>query len=224
MFEAGHMRDQTGQTLFEVFIQKSVHDGIRADRGHGGQMASWEYHQHHFFLLLAAPERLQCVDDNVKDVERGPGEEEDDTDRDEDGVDLLPPHHLSRPSVRGETLGGLTGEAMTNSGEKQTLRFTILQIQLLEIKVIWSKTAELLDKSKLVADWFWLFSSFDLTCQENVFLLTWCRQFPPPLWATGTGRQSRPRCRLSCCVEAPTSAVRVLYYSRQIINVGGFTS
>ena len=57
-------------------------------------MTGGEYHQHHFLLLLAATERLESIDDNVEYVERGPGEEEDDADRDQNVVDLLPPHHL----------------------------------------------------------------------------------------------------------------------------------
>ena len=35
MFETGEVGDQTGQALLEVFIEKSVHDRIGADRGHG---------------------------------------------------------------------------------------------------------------------------------------------------------------------------------------------
>ena len=57
-------------------------------------MTGREYHQHHFLVLLTAPERLQSIDDNVENVERSPGEEEDDADRDQDCVNLLPPHHL----------------------------------------------------------------------------------------------------------------------------------
>ena len=80
-------------------------------------MAGSEYHQHHFLLLLAASERLEGIDDNVENVERSPGQEEDDADRDENVVDLLPPHHLPGSSVRGKALTGLPGQTTTNSVE-----------------------------------------------------------------------------------------------------------
>ena len=81
-------------------------------------MTGREYHQHHFLVLLTAPERLQSIDDNVENVERSPGQEEDDTDRDQNGVDLLPPDHLPGSPVRGEALAGLSSQTMTNSVEK----------------------------------------------------------------------------------------------------------
>ena len=97
MFEAGHAREEAGQALLEVLVEEAVHDGIGADGGHGGEMTASEQHQHHLLVLLAGVEWLEGVDDNVQDVERSPGEEEDDADRDQHLVCLPPPLHLSRP-------------------------------------------------------------------------------------------------------------------------------
>ena len=211
MFQTGDVRDQTGQALLEVFVEKSVHDRIGADWGHGWQVAGWEYHQHHFLVLLAVTKRLQCIDDNVEYVERSPGQEEDDADRDQNGVDLLPPHHLSWSPVGWETLAGLPRQTMTNSAEnlvkKTTLRFSRDH----------SGDPFIEDWSSLIKD-SWTAWQIQIGCKliltflhvwsEKVGVLTLCRQSPPPHWEPGTGRQSRPRCRLSCCVEGPSSAVR----------------
>ena len=86
--------------MLEVFVQKSIHDGIRADRAHRREVAAREEHQHHFCVLLVVLEGFKYIDDNVKDIERGPRCEEDDTDSDEHPVSFLPSLHLTSSSVR----------------------------------------------------------------------------------------------------------------------------
>ena len=57
-------------------------------------MTGGEYHQHHFLLLFCAAKWLQGIDDNVKNVERSPGEEKYDADCYENLVYFLPSLHL----------------------------------------------------------------------------------------------------------------------------------
>ena len=85
--------------MSEVFIEESIHDGIGADRAHGRKMTTGEEHQHQFCVILRVVEGLENINDDVEDVERRPGEKEDDTDDDQHSVGFLPSFHLPSSSV-----------------------------------------------------------------------------------------------------------------------------
>ena len=99
VFEARHARKETSQALLEVLVEEAVHDRVGADGGHGRQVAAGKQHQHHLLVLLAVVERLESVNDDVENVERSPGEEEDDADSYQHLVGLPPPLHLSGSPV-----------------------------------------------------------------------------------------------------------------------------
>ena len=104
------------QTLLEILIEESVHDGVGADRAHGGEVAAGKEHQHHFSVFLIVFKWLKYINDDVEDVERGPRHEEDDTDGDQHPVGLLPPLHLACSSVGGKVLICLRPKRVTHSG------------------------------------------------------------------------------------------------------------
>ena len=115
MFETSHARQQTCEALLEVLIEKSVHDRVGADRGHGGQVTDGEQHQRQFLVLLTATERLESINDDVEYVERGPGQEEDDADCYQHFVYLPPSLHLPGSPVRRESPVCLSIQTTTNS-------------------------------------------------------------------------------------------------------------
>ena len=80
-------------------------------------MAAREHQQHHLGIRLVVLERVEDIDDDVEDVERSPGEEEDDTDGDEQPVSLLPPLHLSCSPVRGKVLTCLESQGQTHPAQ-----------------------------------------------------------------------------------------------------------
>ena len=68
--------------------------------------------------LLCVFKWLEYVDENVEEVERGPGHEEDDGDGDQHPVGFLPPLHLAGPPVGGEARVGLPGELLTHPAQR----------------------------------------------------------------------------------------------------------
>ena len=97
--DAGVLLHQCMETLLKVLIQKPIHDGVRADGAHRREMAAGEHQQHHLGVLLVVLEGLKNIDDNVEDIERCPGHEEDDADSDQHPVGLLPSLHLASSPV-----------------------------------------------------------------------------------------------------------------------------
>ena len=85
--------------MSEVFIEEPVHDGIGADRTHGRKMTTGEEYEHQFCVILCVVKGLENINDDVEDVERRPGEKEDDTDDDQHSVGLLSSFHLPSSSV-----------------------------------------------------------------------------------------------------------------------------
>ena len=65
-------------------------------------MTEGEDHQHHSGVLVSVGEWLEEVNDYVEEVERSPGDEEDDGHGDQHSVGLLPPLHLTGATVSGE--------------------------------------------------------------------------------------------------------------------------
>ena len=78
-------------------------------------MTTGKEHQHHFSVFLIVFKWLKYINDDVKDVERGPRHEEDDTDSDQHPVGLLSPLHLSCSSVGGKVLICLRPKRVTHS-------------------------------------------------------------------------------------------------------------
>ena len=68
--------------------------------------------------LLCVFKWLEYVDENVEEVERGPGHEEDDGDGDQHPVGLLPPLHLAGPPVGGEGEVALPGELLADPAHR----------------------------------------------------------------------------------------------------------
>ena len=67
-------------------------------------MAAGEEHQHQLCVFLVVFEWFKDIDDDVEDVEGGPGKEEDDADSNQHPVGFLPTFHLPCSSVGGEIL------------------------------------------------------------------------------------------------------------------------
>ena len=112
--DAGVLLHQCVKTLLEILVKKAVHDWVGADRTHRWEMTASKHQQHHFGVLLVVLEGLENIDDNVKDIERGPGHEEDDADGDQHPVGFLPSLHLPSSPVWREVLTCLESQRKAN--------------------------------------------------------------------------------------------------------------